>query len=221
MRDLISKQISFSPKFQINRWIIRDFSIGSGYVNWQTTAHNKIKESIWGRVNFGFLKNIFSSLSYTDEERIYNAECYFNKLWTYAISYLPGGMSNVNFSFVYGDYWGGILYYPSANLNFTLFKNFTNSLVLDCQILQFPDAASDTALIFVYIPCFNILKNLNLRSFIQWSDKSDILVTNFLLDWTFFRWSKLYIALNRTETLTNKEEPSWVFFMKISSRFWF
>lgn len=221
MNDLISRHVSLSPKFQVNKLILRDFSVNAGYVNWQTTSHHRIKEAMWGGLGLTFLKNIIGFLSYSDEERIYDTETYNNRLWTSQISYLPGGMSGANLGFVYGDYWGGVLYYPSINLNFTFSQNFTNSLVLNYQLLKFSDGTSDTSLIFVYIPSFNIYKNLNIRAFIQWSDKSEVLMTNYLLDWTIYRRTKLYLALNRTEALSNEEEPSWVFFIKASSGIWF
>lgn len=221
LTDLISRQLTISPKFQVNRWVLRDFSINSGYLKWETTSRREIKEALWGGASLTFLKNIIGSLYYTDEQRSYDTKVYDNKLWSSQISYLPGGMSGGNISFVYGDYWGGVLYYPSLTLNFALFKDFTNSLVINYQLLKFPDGTCDTALIFVYMPSLNIFKNLNLRSFIQWSEKSDVLMTNALLDWTIYRSTKLYIALNRTETLSNKEEPSWVFFIKIRSGIWF
>lgn len=220
MTDLISSQISVTPKFQLNRWIIRDFSITSGYLIWQTNAHNKIKESIWGGIGFTFLKNIMSSFYYTDEVRIYNSARYDNKLLTLTTSYIPGGISGFGLNCTYGDYWGGKIIYPSLNFNYTLFKNFSNSLVLDYQIFKHPDGTADSALIFVYIPSISFLKNLNFRAFIQRSDKSNILMTNFLLDWAFFRGSKLYIALNRTKA-TDTGEESWIFFSKISSCIWF
>ncbi|MEO0095174.1 MAG: carbohydrate binding family 9 domain-containing protein [candidate division WOR-3 bacterium] len=220
MIDLITSQIGISPKFQLNRWIIRDFSLNSGYLLWQTTFYEKIKESIWGGMNFTFLRNIMGSFSYTNEVRIYNSEHYYNKLWTLTTSYMPGGMSGVGLNLVYGDYWGGKLIYPSLNFNYTLYKIFTNSLILNYQILNYPDGTADSALILVYIPSLTPFENLNLRSFIQRSDKSNIFMTNILLDWTIFKRSKLYIALNRTKDI-NTKEVSWIFFTKINSSIWF
>jgi len=222
MCDLINTEANLTPKFQINRWLIRNFSFSGSYTNWQTTANSPIKKGGGGGIGFSFVKNFSGTCYFNEEQRWYENRCYKNLIWTITGSYLQGGMTGINLYYAWGNYWGGKLYYPSINLNYTFFRQLTSSFIVNYQVIEYADKPSDKALIAVLISSFNLTRNLNLRSFLQWSNKSEILMTNFLLDWNITDRSKLYIALNRKSTLDSTEnEQKWEFFIKIRSSIWF
>jgi len=221
LKDYIGSSVAVWPIFQINKGIIKKFYFSGSYSLWQTTAYSPLKKSGAGGLEITFIKNLSTSFSLNREKRWYGIHHYENKLWTLSGSYQPGGMSGVNLSYTSGDYWGGKLYYPSVSLNYTFLGKLTNSLNVSYQMIKYPNTI-DKELITALIPSFSIRKNLNLRSFLQWSDKSKVLMANFLLDWDVVEKTKLYIAFNRkAEINSSGASPEEIFFLKIGSGFSF
>lgn len=212
---------SLSPRFIIPGAILRGIMFNAGYTNWIDENRKVIREVKSGGMTAELINNLRADFTISREQRQWRGILYTNLLYRFGFAYAPGGHEHISISYLYGEHFGRILHFPSLHIGYSFFGRLNIRLGLNYQRTRM-DGTTTEELIAVFIPSYNLTRDLNLRLFTQWSDRKKELTTNFLIDYNFRDIVRIHLVLNEERCTDSFDtiDPSTVFF-KVSPHWQF
>jgi len=205
--DLVSDYVDLGYTWQTGNKVMPMVGVGGDFTYWQNTDGILRRKKYQGSLGVAFQGNFDVSAGYEGDHHLYQGSYYDNNLLFINIS---RRFSNNEIGFFYygGSYYGGKLDFIKGDLEMGIARKLTLSLIGKYYRFKVGDNVS-TTLISVLKANYRILPKLTFRTFLQWSDQSEELQTNFLLAYEFFAGSHIYLVWNETRETGGFEMDDW------------
>lgn len=186
----------------MNYKLIQKVMFGFSFLQRSSLSGMLVSQNISPSVMLSFVKPISISYNFTKEKRALMLKMYENAIHYFAFNVNEGRKYSISLSYLGGKYFEKHIDFISLNLGNL---NFANTIIFELsgqsqKLSQNNESTIENILDFKIN--YKILRNIFLRTFLEYSDHSKIVRANFLLDYNYGLGSHIYLILNEEREKT-------------------